>query len=116
MKLSNLHTRENDGLIRAAATVTFENCNQPEKEIFIQTEAGFADGFIANPHAVAVGCIIPALHFGERRLLIEQPICPYLKENLATVMAIMHHWTVTFPICSLVEAEIVSSTAQLAEQ
>lgn len=93
MKLSNLHTREKDGLIRAAATVTFENCNQPEKEIFIQTEAGFADGFMANPHAFAVGCIIPALHFGERRLAIDQPICPYLKENLATVMAIMHHWT-----------------------
>jgi len=80
-------------MIRANATVTFEDCGQPEKEIFIETEGAFSDGFYANPHAFAVGCIIPALHFGEQRLRIDQPICPFLKEGLETVMALMHHWT-----------------------
>jgi len=93
MRLSNLHTRENGGMLRAAATVTFEDCSQPEKEIYIETEGAFSDGFYANPHAFAVGCIIPALHFGEQRLRIDQPICPLLKEGLETVMALMHHWT-----------------------
>ena len=93
MRLSNLQTRKNDDLIRAVATVTFEDSNQPQQEIFIETEATFAEDIFANPHAFAVGCIIPALYFGERRLAIDQAVCPRLKEGLETVMALMHHWT-----------------------
>ncbi|MBC2712401.1 MAG: hypothetical protein HGJ94_15875 [Desulfosarcina sp.] len=93
MRLSNLHMRENDGLIRAVATVAYEDCGQPEQEIFIETEATFAEDIFANPHAFVVGCIIPALYFGERRLFIDETICPRLKEGLETVMALMHHWT-----------------------
>lgn len=93
MKLSNLKKRDNDSLTRVMATVTFEDCNQPAREIFIETEAAFGEALIASPHAFAVGCIIPALHFGERRLAIEEAICPRLKEGLETVMALMHHWT-----------------------
>jgi len=93
MRLSNLHTRKNKGLIRAAATVTFEDADQPEQEIFIETETAFARAIIPNPHAFAVGCIIPALYYGERRLALPQSICPRLKEGLETVMALMHHWT-----------------------
>lgn len=93
MKLSNLHVEENGNLVRAACTVTFEDSPQPEKEIFIETEAAFGRDFIANPHAFAVGCIIPALYFGERRLALDEAICPRLTEGLETVMALMHHWT-----------------------
>jgi hypothetical protein len=75
------------------ATVTFEEGDQPEQEIFIETETRFAEDIFANPHAFAVGCIIPALYFGERRLAVDQAICPRLKEGLTTVMALMHHWT-----------------------
>ena len=93
MRLSNLQMRKNDGLIRAVATVAFEDCGQPEQEIFIETETAYAEAMFANPHAFAVGCIIPALYFGERRLAIDEAICPRLKEGLETVMALMHHWT-----------------------
>jgi hypothetical protein len=93
MRLTNLHTRKNGALIRAAATVAFEDSDQPDREIFIETETAFADAIVANPHAFAVGCLIPALHFGERRLTLEEAICPRLKEGLDTVMALMHHWT-----------------------
>jgi len=93
MRLSNLHVSKNGELIRAACMVTFEDCAQPEKEIFIETEAPFSEDFIPNPHAFAVGCIIPALYFGERRLALDEALCPRLKEGLKTVMALMHHWT-----------------------
>lgn len=93
MRLSNLQIKKNDGLIRAVATVTFEDCGEPEREIFIETVTDFAKDIIPNPHAFAVGCIIPALYFGERRLALDEAICPRLKEGLETVMALMHHWT-----------------------
>jgi len=93
MKLSNLHVRKNDGLTRAVASVTFEESNQAAQEIFIETETTFAEDIFASPHAFAVGCIIPALYFGERRLALEEAICPRLKEGLETVMVLMQNWT-----------------------
>lgn len=95
MKLSNLCVRKDDDLtrVRALATVTFEACDQPSREVFIETDSAFAGSIGANPHAFAVGCIIPALYFGERRLALDEAVCPLLKEGLETVMALMHHWT-----------------------
>lgn len=93
MKLTNLHMEKNDGLIRAVATVIFEDADHPAQEIFIETDSAYAEAIFANPHAFAVGCIIPALYFGERRLALDEAICPRLKEGLETVMALMHHWT-----------------------
>jgi hypothetical protein len=93
MRLTHLQKRSNEDSIRAVATVEFEDSDQPEREIFIETEAAFAEAIFANPHAFAVGCLIPALYFGERRLALDESICPRLKEGLETVMAIMHHWT-----------------------
>ena len=93
MKLTNLHMRKKDGLTRAVASVAFEDGDQPAQEIFIETETAYAESIFANPHAFAVGCIIPALYFGERRLALDEAICPRLKEGLETVMVLMHHWT-----------------------
>jgi hypothetical protein len=93
MILSDLHTRHTGDRVRAAATVTFEEREQRPKTVFVETDAAFADDVVANPHAFAVGCLIPALHFQERRLAIEGSICPMLKEGLETAMALMHHWT-----------------------
>ena len=93
MKLSDLHVRKNGDLARAAANVHFEENDKPVQEIFIETETAFADDLAANPHAFAVGCLIPALFFKEKRLALDEAICPRLKEGLETVMAIMQHWT-----------------------
>jgi hypothetical protein len=93
MRLANLQLKKDRDLIRAAAKVVFEDTDQADQEIFIETETAFAAAIAPNPHAFAVGCIIPALYFGERRLAIGEPVCPRLKEGLETVMALMHHWT-----------------------
>lgn len=93
MRLLDFQMKKNDGLVRAVATVTFEDCDQPAKTIFIETETAYAESIFPNPHAFAVGCLIPALYFGERRLALDEAICPQLKEGLETVMRIMHHWT-----------------------
>jgi hypothetical protein len=93
MRLTNLHSRQNNAMTRVTATVTFEDADQPVQDIFFETETAFAQSIEANPHAFAVGCIVPALYYGEQRLALQEAICPRLKEGLETVMALLRHWT-----------------------
>ncbi|MFW5936961.1 MAG: hypothetical protein ACOCS6_02795 [Desulfosalsimonas sp.] len=93
MRIRDLQLRQHEGRTRAGATVTWEDCDQPEKRIFIETTAEHARDLAANPHAFLVGCIVPALHFGEKRIAIEGTVCPGLLEGLETVMALMRVWT-----------------------
>ena len=65
MRIENLRLESSSGLVRAAATVKWETCQEPDKDIYIETEESFAESFSCNPHAFVVGCIIPAMHFGE---------------------------------------------------
>ena len=75
------------------ATVQWEDCDRPDHDIFIETEEAFVQDLSLNPHAFLVGCIIPALHFGERRIFLDAEICPNLREGLDTVMGLMKEWT-----------------------
>jgi len=93
MRISNLTVTNNDKLVRAAATVTWEDCDQPQKDIYIETEKRFAADISCDPHAFLIGCLIPALHFGEKRILLEAEICPTLREGLGIVMALMQEWS-----------------------
>jgi len=93
MRISNLTVTNNDKLVRAAATVTWEDCEQPPKDIYIETEKRFAADISCDPHAFLVGCLIPALHFGEKRILLEAETCPTLLEGLGIVMALMTEWS-----------------------
>lgn len=93
MKISFPQITRHDGLVRISAMVRFEDCDQPEKEVYIETETSFAADLAENPHAFLVGCLIPAMHFGERRIRMEAGVCPGLKEGLQTVMALVAHWS-----------------------
>ncbi|MBW2298553.1 MAG: hypothetical protein JRF32_13215 [Deltaproteobacteria bacterium] len=93
MRIENLRMETAGKLVRATATVKWETSDRPDKDIYIETEAAYAESFSCNPHAFMVGCIIPAMHFGEERLKIDADICPSLREGLDLVMALMHLWS-----------------------
>jgi hypothetical protein len=40
-----------------------------------------------------VGCLLPAIHLEEKRIYIDEEICPFLKEGLYTAMNILKDWT-----------------------
>jgi len=93
MKISDFTlTRDND-TIRAAAQVQFEDGPTPAKQVFIQTSKQYAADFFANPHAFLVGCLLPAMHLGEKRIRIDEAICPLLKESLGVAMHLLTHWS-----------------------
>jgi len=94
MRLTNLNkSSRGKNLTRVSAFVTWEDCDQPAREIFIETDKEFAEDITCNPHAFLVGCIIPAMHFGEKRILLEADICPGLRDGLQTVMALIKDWS-----------------------
>jgi hypothetical protein len=93
MKISDFTlTREQDH-IKASALVQFEDCNRPDTIVYIKTSNLHEKEFSANPHAFLVGCLLPAIHLGERRIHIDADICPFLKEGLGVAMNILKHWT-----------------------
>ncbi|NNK86326.1 MAG: hypothetical protein HKO91_12330 [Desulfobacterales bacterium] len=93
MQIPNLKSIKSQERVGVAATVIWEDCDQPQKDIYIETETPFTADVSCNPHAFLVGCLIPAMHFGERRIVLEQEVCPGLKEGLETIMSLMKEWS-----------------------
>lgn len=93
MRISNLKFIHDGNRARVTANVQWEDCDRPGHNIYIETEEAFAKDLSLSPHVFLVGCIIPALHFGERRIFLDAEICPTLREGLETVMALMKEWT-----------------------
>jgi hypothetical protein len=93
MKISRFNLIKDKESIKATALVSFEDCDQPDKEIFIKTSKAYEQYFDVNPHSFLVGCLLPAIHFGEKRIVMDSKICPFLKEGLETAMHILKDWT-----------------------
>ena len=92
MKIHNLRTENSTDKARVAATVTWEDCDQPTTDVYFETDAAFADSLTCNPHAFLVGCLIQAFYHGEERVFIDEEICPELHEGLTTAMHWIHYW------------------------
>ena len=93
MKISNLNLTREQGNIKASAMVQFEDCSRPDIQVYIKTLKSFEKDFWPNPHAFLVGCLLPAMHMGEKRIYIDTRICPFLKEGLYVAMNILKDWT-----------------------
>jgi hypothetical protein len=116
MRIDNLTLLQGKKRVRVTATVTWEDCDQPTQDVFIETEEEFGSDITCNPHAFLVGCIIPAMHFGEKRIQISGEICPSLREGLQTVMALMKEWSRGEYKPLHIEAKNYSATPYLSKQ
>jgi hypothetical protein len=71
-----------DGLVRVSATVSWEDCERADKEIYFATEAGYADSIAANSNAFLLAAFIPALYHGERRIRIQAHMSALIRRCL----------------------------------
>ena len=92
MKITNLRTERHDSRARIAATVRWEDCERPSHDVYFETEAHFADFSFCNPDAFLLACAIPAMHYGERRVMVEGGICPGLRDGVATALGWLRLW------------------------
>ena len=93
MIIGHLEKYEIERLVRIQASVQWETTQTPARDIFIETEAGFRDDLTLTADAFLIGCLVPAMHFGERRIRIEGEVCPFLCEGLDAAMALLSMWT-----------------------
>lgn len=92
MRLCNLDKVSREGRVRIRCDVVWEDCGQPPAEVFFETEEPFGASLSLTAHPFLVGCFVPAMHFGERRIALDAPVCPQLVEGLADAMALIGHW------------------------
>lgn len=75
-----------------SARLSWENNDRKPSRIRFEAERQQADDFECNPNAFFAATAVPALYFGERRLLIEGKVCPVLRDNLFTVLTQLREW------------------------
>lgn len=92
MRVENLRLEKSGDRLKAVATVIWEDADRPRQEIYFETAEPFAKDLSPNPHSFLVACLLAAVHFGEKRLLINERICPELKDGLINVMNWMRLW------------------------
>ncbi|WP_454062760.1 hypothetical protein [Candidatus Nitrospira salsa] len=92
MRIENLRSETIDRRARIAAQVIWEDCGRSSYELYFETPAEFASDLSCNPHAFLIACLIPAMHYGEKRVAIEGKICPELRDGLTVAMSCLRHW------------------------
>jgi hypothetical protein len=92
MKIENLRTEKNKGRKRVAATVIWEDCGRPSYELYFETDEIFSESLSCNPHAFLLACSIPAQHYAEKRVHIDEKVCPEFRDGLMVAMGWLSHW------------------------
>lgn len=93
MRISEPRLEKTASRIRAVARVEWEDCDRPSGDVAFETEAALAAEFTASPEAFAIVCALQARRDGERRLKIEGPLCPQLRESLSRVFLTLDCWS-----------------------
>jgi hypothetical protein len=72
--------------------VEWEENDLPPKEVFFETISEFGDDLYLSPQSFLVSTFVPAMRLGEKRVRIDEEICPMLLEGIETVMGLLDFW------------------------
>lgn len=92
MRIENVLRRASGSVQELSATVVWEDSDRAPQEIFFRVCGDTATLRDDNFHPFLVGAIAPALRNGEKRIKIDGPVCPVLKEHLRTLVAYLNEW------------------------
>ncbi len=92
MRIFNLQASRVNEIDTLSASVAWEDNDRPMVEVFfrIYGEEGIVSS--SDYNAFLVACAVPALCYRERRILVEGAVCPWLVNNLMTMMAYFNQW------------------------
>ena len=92
MRIENLTSSIAGDLARISATFKWEDCERPEREIYIETPLEFRDDLNCNPNTFITAGIMPAMRHGEKRILVDGSVCPQLRNGLETACLQFRKW------------------------
>jgi hypothetical protein len=90
--ISEIESRQKDGCQRVEAIVTWEEGDRPSLRLFFEVDEAHAGMLSAEPNAFLVMGVLPAWHQGERRLRVQGPVCPMLKDQIVAPLRTLASW------------------------
>ena len=92
MKLSAVTLEPRATGARLSTRVSWEDSERPPNDVWIDI-SGVEPGAVSNrPEAFLPACAIVAMKDGERRISVEGPVCPRLRDGLAVATTILREW------------------------
>ncbi|MGI6381241.1 MAG: hypothetical protein ACOX2R_10820 [Anaerolineae bacterium] len=92
MRIEDIQIASVGGPTRLSANVIWEDCDRAPKSIHYQVEEPYGAYLSASPHAFLVPCTIVAMRHGEKRVRVEERICPELRNGLMTAVGWLCSW------------------------
>ena len=92
MRIENFRKETQADKVRILATLIWEDRDRPSQDLYYETTAEYGDDLFCNPNSFLLACTLPAMRYGEKRIALDAPICPELKEGLITSMNYLIDW------------------------
>ncbi|MDN5752825.1 MAG: hypothetical protein L0H15_06030 [Nitrosospira sp.] len=92
MRIENIRSETTKGRIRRLADIVWENNARQRQTVWFETGVADEDFLSGSANSFLVGAAIPALGAGERRVSVDAPVCPELKQNLNVACRILSQW------------------------
>jgi len=92
MLIENIRSDIKDGLHRNVATITWEDSERSKRDVYFATTEKFSKDLVLNSDAFLVGCCLPAIYNGEKRIAIEGEVDQQLIIGLNRNMKIFRKW------------------------
>ena len=92
MKVRNFRQEVIAGRVRIIAEVVWENRDRPSQDVYLETTAELETDLYLNPNSFLLACALPAMRYGEKRIAIDAPICPEIKDGLINAMRCLMNW------------------------
>ena len=92
MKLSAVSVEPRAGGARLSTRVSWEDVERPPREVWMDLEGIEAELVSARSESFLPACAVVAMRDGERRIAVEGPVCPRLRDGLRVAAAILREW------------------------
>lgn len=92
MEIKNFRIEPKGRLTTACATVVWEDSGRKQEDVYFGTTGEFAGDLTAAPEAFLLGCALPAVFLGEKRIKINGEICSSLKQGIETNLQTFRKW------------------------
>ncbi|EGJ34107.1 MULTISPECIES: hypothetical protein [Moorena] len=117
MKIENLRYENKDGLAKVVATISWENCNRSQQDIYFATLPEYSSALSLKADTYLVACAFLAARYGEERIAIDSPVCPILLEGVLTNLAWLHrYWEKFSRTVPVIEAPLDTHSVSRPEE
>src|ERR1051326_2647139 len=92
MRITELRTASDSLRTRASARSEWEDSDRPDREMYFETNARWAEDLVPDPNGFLLACALPAARHGERRIFVEGAVCPVLRDGLRSAVELLNRW------------------------